>query len=105
MPYQIEASLEAIAKYISLTTDLLSKFYNHSVLPCIIALIFSMPATSVNCERSFSDLNNRIGDKRHNLSNESLHSGILISGAARELKFTTSLIELKTPLNELLKSL
>lgn len=73
IPLYIEASLEAIAKYRSLTRDPLSKIYNHSVLPCIIALIFSMSATSVNCERSFSDLNNRIGDKRHNLSNESLH--------------------------------
>lgn len=64
-----------------------------------------MSATSVNCERSFSDLNNRIGDKRHNLSNESLHSGILITGAINELKLSVSLKEPKEPLHEHLKTL
>lgn len=82
-----------------------SKFHAHSVLPCLIALIFSMSATSVNCERSFNDLDNRIGERRHNLSNESLHSGILITGALNELKLSTSLKELNTPLHEHLKRL
>lgn len=64
IPLFVEALLNASTKYRAESMDPSSKFYDHDVLPCIIALIFSMTATSVNYERSFCDLNNRIRDKK-----------------------------------------
>ena len=105
IPLITEASLIAIEKYRKLAVDPSSDFYNHSVLPVLIAFLFSMSATSVNCERSFSDLNQRIGKNRHNLSDHSLHSGLLISGVISALNISCSLKELNDPLTEVLKRL
>ncbi|KAG0668882.1 hypothetical protein C6P45_004299 [Maudiozyma exigua] len=105
MPLLIEASANAITKYRAETIDPSSEFRSHSILPCIIALIFSMSATSINCDRSFSDENIQFYDKRCELYNKSIFGGVLISGALSELNISPSLKELKVPLYEQLKTL